>query len=99
VSSAIATVNVVAAHNRASELLGKKIQFVRRLGATKHAEAWASVPLRCTLKAGGGAVESLLPTGGSKLPIFPNQGMGESLSSGICHISLPADGSPYVAIS
>jgi hypothetical protein len=89
VSSAITTVDVVGAHDGPGELLGKKIQLVRRLRAAKHSEALRSVPLGYAPKVACGAVKSLTPTGGTKLPVFPNQRMGDSIFHRICHISLP----------
>ena len=88
-SSAIATVDVVRAHHRPRELLGKIVQLVRRLRTTEHPEALRSVALFDAPKAGRGAVKSLTPTGRTELLPFPNHGLGEPGIHRVLHISLP----------
>jgi hypothetical protein len=76
VSSAIATVNVVRTHHGPGELLGQEIQLVRRLRATEHSEALMAMLLRQAPKFARCVGKRFLPTGGAKLSLFPNQGMG-----------------------
>jgi hypothetical protein len=72
VSSAITTVDVVGAHDGPGELLGKKIQLVRRLRAAKHSKALWSVTLLYPSKAVCRPAKSFVPTGDTKLSLFPN---------------------------
>jgi len=88
VSSAITTVDVVRTHDRPGELLGKEIQLVRRFRATEHSEALMSVLLHETPKFTCGVVKSFIPTGGTKLPLFPNQGICQSIFHRVIHGSL-----------
>jgi len=53
VSSAVATIDVVAADDRSDEFLCGEIQFVGRFGATEHAECAGPTRRRFILKARG----------------------------------------------
>ena len=86
VSSAVAAVNVVTADDSSCEFLGKEIQLVRGLGAAEHSESLRTIFSNRTTKTLRGAVESLVPGGGSKIPVLPNHGHRKSTSIGINHL-------------
>jgi len=86
VSSAVAAVNVVAADDSSCEFLGKEIQLVRGLGAAEHSESLRTIFSNRTTKTLRSAIESLVPGGGTKIPVVPNHGRRKSTSIGIHHL-------------
>src|SRR5262249_34465038 len=90
VSSAIATVDVVAAQGLADELLGDEVDLVRRLGAAEHADTPASATVARGAEARRGRVEGLIPARHAEGPVLPAQGLRQSLASGLHAIPLRA---------
>src|SRR5580700_6521744 len=64
-SSPVAAVNVVGAHDTASEFLRRVVQFVSSLGATEHAKVPRIVFLNGFAECRGDAVQGFIPGGGT----------------------------------
>ena len=85
VSSAVTTVDVVAADHRANEFLRNVIQLVGGLGATEHSER-----ARVMFRNGGAealshSVERLVPRSRAMPAIFADERLGEPAISRNCH--------------
>ena len=61
------------ADHRSREFLGQEVQLIRRLRATKHTKSLRPVLLHRAAKSFRGAVERLVPTRGTELPVFAHQ--------------------------
>src|SRR5947208_12849315 len=70
VSSSVAGVDVVRPHYRAHELLGQKIDLVRRLRTAEHAERTGRVFDPGAVQARGSGTERLVPAGWTKHPVL-----------------------------
>src|ERR1019366_6527086 len=103
VSSPITAVDVVAAHDRARELLRNEVHLIRRLGAAEHPKAVRSEsPGR--LEPGGGSREGLVPRRGAETASVPYQGLGQALEGGPAssrNVRLPArhGGRPRLSVA
>jgi hypothetical protein len=64
VSSAVATVDVVRAHDHPGKFLGQEIQLIRGLRATEHAESLRAVFLHRMPKADSDTVKGFFPACG-----------------------------------
>ena len=67
VSSPVAAIDVIAAHDRTSELLCDVVHLVGSLRAAKHSEGARTVALACTAKGDGRAIEGFIPGGAAQL--------------------------------
>src|SRR5579859_1272320 len=70
VSSAVATVNIIASDDRADEFLCGVVQLVGGLGATKHAKGLRTVLGDFAADAFGDAIERLFPACGAMGSVF-----------------------------
>ena len=69
VSSSIAAVDVVAADDRAGELLGDVIHLVGRLRAAKHAKRTGAAAIPSVAQAQSGALERLFPRRATQITV------------------------------
>src|SRR4029079_15544235 len=80
VSRAVAAVDVVAAEDRTRELLRDEVHLVRALGAAEEPERLRSVLADDLPKAGGRAIQRLVPrdgTEGGPAVAFPGERLGQ----------------------
>lgn len=77
-SSAVATVYVVATDDGADEFLSSVVQLIGRLGATEHAKGAGTVNAYFRANARNHTIECLVPRRRPVLAIFANEGSGES---------------------
>jgi hypothetical protein len=70
VSSSVATIDIVGAHDAADEFLRGVIYFVNGLGAAEHAEVMRVVPGDGFAEGGGDATHGLVPSGRTMGTVF-----------------------------
>src|SRR5579863_2864824 len=88
VSSAVATVDVVAPDHRANELLRNVVQLVGGFGATEHAKHPGVVLPDRGAEALGNLAQSFIPGGWTMTPVLANQRLGEAAARWNRHTSL-----------
>jgi hypothetical protein len=75
-SSAVATVNVVAPNHRADEFLRDVVQFIRRFGTTEHAERSGASAGNLIANAVNNEGKGFFPGGGPMCTVFPKERSG-----------------------
>jgi hypothetical protein len=77
-SSPVAAINVVAAHDTANEFLRRVVQFVSSLGATEHAKVPRIVFLNGFAERRNDAIHGFIPRGGTMRTILAHQRLGQA---------------------
>src|ERR1700680_705387 len=77
-SSPVAAVNVVGAHDTAHEFLRRVVQFVSSLGATKHAKVPRIVFLDRFTERRSDAVHGFIPSSGTMRTILAYKWLGQA---------------------
>lgn len=78
VSSAIATINVIAANHQPGELLGHEIRLVRSFRTAKESKRSRSMLLYGALKSCGSARQRLIPRDRTELTVITDERFGET---------------------
>ena len=77
-SSPIAAINIVRAHDAADEFLRRVVQFVRGLGATEHAKVPRIVLRDRLAERGGDALQCFIPSGGTMRTVVSHQRLSQT---------------------
>ena len=77
-SSPVAAIDVVGAHNTANKFLCRVVQFVSSLGATEHAKVPRIVFLDGFAERRGDAVHGFIPRSGTMRTILAHQRLGQA---------------------
>jgi hypothetical protein len=78
VSSPVAAINIVRAHDAADELLRGVVQFISGLGATEHAKIPRIVLRDRPAERSNDAVQGFIPRSGTMRTVLPHQRLGQS---------------------